>query len=97
MSKFFHLLCRIQNLEEGEKPLRIRFDNVCGHIEKDGGDSLSLMSLHKKYEQIFENISYLIQQKSNIWDIYNYGSTKITIDSYYDLLVENILNCDNIY
>ena len=40
----------------GEKDLRISFDKVCGYIEKDSKNYLSLMPIDEKYEQIFEKI-----------------------------------------
>ena len=74
-----------------EKLLHISFDNVYGYFEKDGRTGyLSSKSIDEKYQKMFENIKYLIQQKSNIPDVYYYGSIKITINSDDDLPLQKM-------
>ena len=58
MTKTMTLLCCIQT-PHGEKPLRIRFDNLYGYIKKNDKDNyLPLMSM-----QIVEKIKILFNKK----------------------------------
>ena len=50
------------------------------------------MVLYKKYEQTFQKMKNLVQQKSNTSTVNYYSSIKIRIISDDDLPVGNILN-----
>ena len=53
----------------GAKPLRIRSDKVDGFIRVYDETKYLVLLGHKKYDTIFDNIRYLINQKKMVWHI----------------------------
>ena len=73
----------------GAKPLRIRSDKVDGFIRVYDETKYLVLLGHKKYDTIFGNIRYLINQKKNgiTYTIYH-NLAKIKTDSFNSSLLE---------
>ena len=69
----------------GSKPLRIRFDKIDGFIKIYNGIRNSVLFGSQWYDKIFDNIKYLISEKSGITGSINHNFARIRIYSYNSL------------
>ena len=78
------------------KSLRIRFDKIDGLMRVYDGTSYLTLFGSEKYDAIYDRIRYLISLKSGITYIFSHDLTKIKVDSYDSLPIENILTLHNV-
>ena len=73
----------------GAKQLRIRFDEIDGLIKIYDGTRYFVLFGFGWYDAIYNRIRYLHSEKSGITDSSNHDFSRIRIDLYNSLLIEN--------
>ena len=80
----------------GSKLSRIKFDKIDGFIKIYNRTRYLVLFGYWWYDKIFDNIEYLINQKSGITDSINHNFGRIRIDSHNSLPLEKILTFHNV-
>ena len=75
----------------GAKPLRMRFDKIDGFIKIHDKIRYLVIFDYSYCDTIFNQIKYLISEKSGITDSINHNFARIRFDSYDSLPIEKIL------
>ena len=75
----------------GTKPLHIKFDKLDGYIKIYNGIRYLVLFGSWWYDKSFDNIKYLMSEKSGIADSINRNFARIRIDSYNSLFIEKTL------
>ena len=70
------------------KPLHVRLDKVDRFVSVSDGSRYLVLFGPEKYDAIYKSIRHLISQKSGITYIFSHNYTKIKIDSFDSLLLE---------
>ena len=80
----------------GEKPLRIRYDEIDGFIKIHNGIRYLVLFDCGWLDKICDRIKYLISEKNGITDSFNHYFARIRIYSYNSLPIEKILTFHNV-
>ena len=80
----------------GEKPLRIRYDEIDGFIKIHNGIRYLVLFDCGWLDKICDRIKYLISEKNGITDSFNHNFARIRIYSYNSLPIEKILTFYNV-
>ena len=80
----------------GEKPLRIRYDEIDGFIKIHNGIRYLVLFDCGWLDKICDRIKYLISEKNGITDSFNHNLARIRIYSYNSLPIEKILTFYNV-
>ena len=70
--------------------MHIWFEKIDGFIKIYDGIRYLLLFDPESYDETYNRITYLINEKSGITDIINHNFARIRIDSYNSLPIENI-------
>ena len=75
----------------GAKPLHIRFEKIDGFIKIYDGTKYLILSGPERYDKIYDQIKYIISEKSGITYSISHNFAKMKVDSNYAFLLEKTM------